>query len=173
MFIVNNNYVKNQSSLWNLLSMTFLCKVFVITQQAQDVDPVLVWCQPTIYDTGPASHLLWVNVSCLLGMNLWARKVSFARRRPCYFIHSPEGVADSPGPVLTWPCDMLKYQGKRCVTVLTYDHKTFFIKWTKLYKFQFNFIFHGVFDLYQINAFFLLIWYNVLENMKILVYKII
>ena len=39
----------------------------VISQQTRDVDPMLVYCWPTICNAGPTVYRHWVNVSCLLG----------------------------------------------------------------------------------------------------------
>ena len=37
-----------------------------LTQQTRDIDPMLVYCWPTICDTRPTISHNWVNVSCLL-----------------------------------------------------------------------------------------------------------
>ena len=39
----------------------------IITLQTRDVDPILVYCWPNVYDAVPTLNQHWVSVSCLLG----------------------------------------------------------------------------------------------------------
>ena len=41
------------------------------SHQAQDVDPMLVYCWPTVYDAGPTINQPLVSVSCSTDIALW------------------------------------------------------------------------------------------------------
>ena len=40
---------------------------YVHTQQTRDIDPMLFYCRPTVFDTGPTIKQHWDNASCFLG----------------------------------------------------------------------------------------------------------
>ena len=50
-------------------------KYFNLSQQTQDIDPMLDQCCATVYDAGSTLVQHWVDVSCLpgMGMNVPAR----------------------------------------------------------------------------------------------------
>ena len=48
-------------------------------QQTWDVDPMLVYCWPTVYDAGPTVNQRWANVSCFFG---WLLRVAATYRTP-------------------------------------------------------------------------------------------
>ena len=61
-----------------------------ITQRTRDIEPMLVFCCPIVYDAGTTLNQHCLNVSCLLGRD----SIVLANGRLIYFIHwCPRGVS--------------------------------------------------------------------------------
>ena len=58
-----------------------MCETQCGSQQARDVDPMLVQCWPTVCNAGPASNQHWFNASCLLGLRSIARLSAYCWRQ--------------------------------------------------------------------------------------------
>ena len=53
---------------WGNEYIKYIC-VLECSHQTRYVDPMLVWCWPTVYDAGPTLNYHRVNISCLLDCN--------------------------------------------------------------------------------------------------------
>ena len=49
-----------------------------ISQQTRNLQPMLVWCWPIVYDAGPTSNQHWLNISCLLDSSAISSDVIWA-----------------------------------------------------------------------------------------------
>ena len=57
------------------------------SQQTQDIEPIMVWCWPNVYDAGPTSNQHRFNVSCWnVFVNLWCTARQIRR------LNKPQGM---------------------------------------------------------------------------------